>query len=350
MVREYVTSYTLTSILENEQASTLREGLILLCSELCPLDGPNSVIRVDPAPGFQSLENDKLLQNCRLSIEIGRRKNVNKNPVADRAIQELEEELLKLDPMGKAVSRMALARATLHLNSKIRSRGISSREMLFQRDQFSHKQIPISDESLIIEQHENRLKNHKYSEKSKNPNLTQPIYSDAKVGDLVYVHSDLSKAKSRDRYIVASEDGNWLNIRKFVGSQLRKNVYRVKRNEVFKVPHTSDIPHTKLNYPDSDDEIDISPNIVETPSEFHCLPSANHGSLESPPEVPSIPELYLSNSSQSTDQTIPMQNNNTPPCSNTDDVEMSNRTYPQRDRKSTSFLQIPCHNTKSYNT
>ena len=350
VVREYVTSYTLTSILENEQASTLREGLILLCSELCPLDGPNSVIRVDPAPGFQSLENDKLLQNCRLSIEIGRRKNVNKNPVADRAIQELEEELLKLDPMGKAVSRMALARATLHLNSKIRSRGISSREMLFQRDQFSHKQIPISDESLIIEQHENRLKNHKYSEKSKNPNLTQPIYSDAKVGDLVYVHSDLSKAKSRDRYIVASEDGNWLNIRKFVGSQLRKNVYRVKRNEVFKVPHTSDIPHTKLNYPDSDDEIDISPNIVETPSEIHSLPSANHGSRESPPEVPSIPELYLSNSSQSTGQTIPMQNNNTPPCSNTDDVEMSNRTYPQRDRKSTSFLQIPCHNTKSYDT
>ena len=135
-----------------------------------------------------------------------------------------------------------------------------------------------------------------------------------------------------------------------IGSQLRKNVYRVKKNEVFKVPHTSDIPHTKLNYPDSDDEIDISSNIVETPSEFHCLPSANHGSLESPPEVPSIPELYLSNSSQSTDQTIPMQNNNTPPCSNTDDVEMSNRTYPQRDRKSTSFLQIPCHNTKSYNT
>ena len=207
---------------------------------------------------------------------------------------------------------------------------------------------------LIMEQHENRLRNHKYSEKSKNPNLTQPIYSDAKVGDLVYVHSDLSKAKSRDRYIVASEDGNWLNIRKFVGSQLRKNVYRVKRNEVFKVPYTPVVPHAKLNYPGSDDEIDTSPNIVETPSEFHSLPSANPGSLESQPEVPSIPELYQSQPPQATGQTIPLlpptQNNNIPPCSNTDHVDISNRTYPQRDRRSTSFLQIPCHNTKSYDT
>ena len=69
--REYVTSYTRTMLMDNERHETLREGFIMLCSELQPMDGPLSVIRTDPAPGFVALVNDTLLLQHRITIEIG---------------------------------------------------------------------------------------------------------------------------------------------------------------------------------------------------------------------------------------------------------------------------------------
>ena len=53
--------------------------------------------------------------------------------------------------MSKSVSNLTLAQATNNLNNKIRSQGLSSREMLLQRDHFSNKQIPVSDQQLINE-------------------------------------------------------------------------------------------------------------------------------------------------------------------------------------------------------
>ena len=45
-------------------------------------------------------------------IELGQAKNPNKNPVAERAVQELETELLRQEPLGGAVSPLTLAVAT----------------------------------------------------------------------------------------------------------------------------------------------------------------------------------------------------------------------------------------------
>jgi hypothetical protein len=167
VMRECVTSYTTTMLVENERQDTLRDALIQLCIEINPLDGPHAVIRTDPGPAFKALVNDQTLAKHRISIEIGRVKNVNKNPVAEKAIQELELELLKIDPLGGAVSPKTLAIATATLNARIRSRGLSAREMLTQRDQFSNKQIQLSDHQLILAQNESRLSNHPHSEKSK---------------------------------------------------------------------------------------------------------------------------------------------------------------------------------------
>ena len=93
------------------------------------MDGPPAVIRTHPAPGFKALVNDPLLKKQRITIELGQAKNPNKNPVAERAVQELETELLRQEPLGGAVSPLTLAVATSALNSRIRSRGLSSREM-----------------------------------------------------------------------------------------------------------------------------------------------------------------------------------------------------------------------------
>ena len=167
VVRETVTSFTVACFIEDERHATLRDALLSLCIELRPLDGPPAVIRTDPSPGFQALVTDELLRQHRLSIEIGRVKNVNKNLVAEKAVRELEDELLRQEPMGGAVSSLTLALATSCLNSRIRSRGLSAREMWYQRDQFTNSQIPIADQQLILDQHDARSANHPYSAKAK---------------------------------------------------------------------------------------------------------------------------------------------------------------------------------------
>ena len=111
---------------------------------LHPLDGPQAVIRVDPAPGLVSFKNANALQHLTVSIEVGRVKNINKNPIAEKAVLELEEELL-CQPGGGPKSELGLAIATAHLNSCLCSKGLSYRELWTQHNQFTNEQIPLND-------------------------------------------------------------------------------------------------------------------------------------------------------------------------------------------------------------
>ena len=81
--------YTRYMLIDNERRDTLRDALIRLCIEMRPLDGPPAVIRTDPAPGFRSLLNDELLHQHRLSLEIGRVKNLNKTPLQRKLFKSL---------------------------------------------------------------------------------------------------------------------------------------------------------------------------------------------------------------------------------------------------------------------
>ena len=89
---------------------------------------------------------------------------------------------------------------------------------------------------MIRHQYELKKTNHPYSEKSKAPHGLAPPVGNIEVGDLVYVRSDRSKTHPRDRYLVATTDGDWCNIRKFAGSQIQNLSYRVKKSDFFKVP------------------------------------------------------------------------------------------------------------------
>ena len=112
-------------------------------------------------------------------------KNPNKNPVAERAVQEFEDELLKHNLPG-IITERELAVVTARLNSRIRSRGISAREMLFQRDQHTNEQIPLSDRDMIEIQHAQRTSNHQFSEVSKCPSRRPLSESTVAVGDIVW--------------------------------------------------------------------------------------------------------------------------------------------------------------------
>jgi hypothetical protein len=252
------------------------------------MDGPNTIIRVDPAPGFQALEDDSTLTQNRISLEIGRKKNPNKNPVAERAVGELEIELLKQDPTGGPVSNITLVSATARLNSRIRSRGLSSREMLYQRDQFTNMQIPITDRELIDKQQFLSNQNHVHSEKTKAPNRPYRSEENIVVGDLVYLYADKDKNRARDRYLVTSMDGSWINIRKFVGNQFRSSSYKVKKSECYKVrSQLCQLPAPVC--PDDEEEInhDIKPAPVShIISDISTDPDNESHSLPDPPSIP----------------------------------------------------------------
>ena len=58
------------------------------------------------------LSNNDSLKHLNVWLDVGRVKNRNKNPVAEKAVQELEEELLRQEPGGGPVNPASLAVAT----------------------------------------------------------------------------------------------------------------------------------------------------------------------------------------------------------------------------------------------
>ena len=74
-----------------------------------------------------------------MTLDFGRCVNKNKNSNADKAVQELEKELKRLTPDGSPASASTIALAVANLNNRIRFNGMSSKEMLFKRDQFTGK-------------------------------------------------------------------------------------------------------------------------------------------------------------------------------------------------------------------
>ena len=107
-----------------------------------------------------ALDNYPVLHDHRIVLEIGRVKNRSNNSVAERAVQELELELLRQDPQGGPVSPVVLFVATVTLKSRIWCGGLSAREMWTQRDQFPNTQILLGDYDLISQQHNLRKANH----------------------------------------------------------------------------------------------------------------------------------------------------------------------------------------------
>ena len=132
VLRDTATSYTVRSTIPDEKATTLRDTLGLLCSELHSVEGPPAV-RVDSAPGSIALRNDPTLKRLGIFLEIGRVKNINKNPVAEKALSELEDEILRQAPNGGPVSFFTLDVATSRLNSRLRRHGLSAPELWTQR-------------------------------------------------------------------------------------------------------------------------------------------------------------------------------------------------------------------------
>ena len=293
VVRECVSAYTIAHLIPDEKSDTVRECLLKALLDLSPLDSPASVVRTDAGPCFKALVSDGLLNKHNISIDIGNVKNINKNPIAEKAIRELEEEMLRQEPGGGPVTSLQLALAVARLNTRLRNFGLSSRELWYQRDQFTNQQLPISDRQVLSSRHNERLRNHPYSERCKTPrNLTTsaPIL---RVGDIVYLRGDKDKLRGRERYIVVSLDGDWCFIRKFAGSQLRASSYKVRCCDCYVVPSNlpeSNVPTDSNTLHDEDDDVIHPPLELVVPPKYGAMLSALSTSF--PDNIP-VPELTI---------------------------------------------------------
>ena len=89
----------------------------------------------------QALYHSKRMLILQLLVYHGRVKYINKNSVGEKCNQELELELLRIDPTGSPVSTVTLQDAVHSLNTRIRNRGLSARKILFCRDQVTLKPL-----------------------------------------------------------------------------------------------------------------------------------------------------------------------------------------------------------------
>ena len=160
VVRDMLTSFTSATFCMDETADELREALIITC---LPMQFDSSVIKVDCAPGLRALKDDPKLLSLGIQVNLGDEKNPNKNAVANKAIQELELELLKLTNSSTAFSASNLIQAVCNLNSRIRHNNLSAKEMLLGRDQVHGERLFFSDAQLSLDQNYNRVSNHQSS-------------------------------------------------------------------------------------------------------------------------------------------------------------------------------------------
>ena len=257
-------------------------------------DGPTATIRTDPASGFQSLAKDTSLRQHGIVIDLGHTKNKNKNPVAEKAVQELKAEILRQDPSGNPVSPLNLALAVSRLNSCIRGRGLSAYEMWVQHDQFTSSQLRLLDQQLIADQQLLHKQNHPHSQSSKNPKGRLPKNSLVIPGDIVHLYADKDSSRARSRYLVSAVDGEWCIIRKFAGNQFRNVTYRVKRNECYAVPPDNNsfdsVEYRDYSDYNSDDFDSQQDDFVHQPNRF-SLPSLPHSDCPSASIPVTPPEL-----------------------------------------------------------
>ena len=285
LLRESISSYTDAVIISDELAVTLRDGLIRLASRFRSPISPTAIIRTDPATGLQALINDKVLQTHGLSVEVGEAKNVNKNPEAEKGIEELHAEITRLQPLGGKISDTTLAVAVSTLNSRIRFNHLSASEMWTQREMMSGKQLVVSDEELISSRLKQRKSNHQASAKYKARGDMTVHHPIIKVGDIVYVYSDRDKLKSREKYLVISVAEKDVTVQKFTENQLRAKQYHVKKSDVITVlsePIHEPVPDEHLEDEDIPLQLDhVNPNLIPEDNQPEPVP-------EEPPQL--LPE------------------------------------------------------------
>ena len=244
---ENFSGFVSTTIISSEKQADLLDGIIVTVTPF--KSATLTSIRVDQAPGFKAIfKRPDSLTDLNMNIELGECKNKNALALVDRKIQELELEIKKIAPSKNTINIRILSRATTAVNEKIRHQGLSSKEILFSRDQFTLENLKISDEKLAAEKMNIREKENIYAAKSKSTTCTKAKSAEAQRGQLVFLKKEGSKLEKRDLYLVVDTDEvedsvsvcklpSVLSGNSPIQFQPHNLTYKVKQTDIFLAPN-----------------------------------------------------------------------------------------------------------------
>ena len=232
LIREKLTQFTQAKILEKEDAFNILSAVIELIADKVPEYG--TVIRTDNATPFQKLNTlsqdlNSSLKKFHITLELGQTFNHNRNPIAENLVKEFHKEINKAGLSDVQLDVIQLMQVVKCVNSRIRNRDLSAKEMCYLRDQVTNKNIMHKDEELKNVQKELRERSH---------NKVPPVNVKFDVGDTVMIKDQLTKTKPREKFIVVdSSTGNNSDVKiqkqdkKFMAKQ-----YDVKKHQLIRVP------------------------------------------------------------------------------------------------------------------
>ena len=204
---ENFSGFVTSLLLPSEKADHLLNGLIQAISPFKASSSCWVTVRTDKAPGFQALKSrSKELNELGFKLDLGEPKNKNSTAIADKKIQEIENEIKKISSSPNYIDAKILARATSVVNEKIRNQGLSAKEILFARDQNTFENIPLRDDTLQEETMDKRNRNNVASAKSKATVNREAIPANACKGQVVFLKQEGSKWTKRDMYLVLATD------------------------------------------------------------------------------------------------------------------------------------------------
>ena len=246
---DYLSSFTVAIISKGESAEQLEEAIMLA---LMPFKSKaiDTVVRVDTAPGLAKLHKTEKLLKDGIKLDPGHEKNRNSCTKVDKIMSELRRELKTLCPEEKTLTPMNLARAISSLNSRTRHLGLSSREIMFQRDQQSNENIHLSDSLLKLKSEQLKTRNNQYSSKARSNAFSKPPSNvNLKTGSLVHFKEEQNKGSTRELYIVVDhKNPKEVRVRKLLHSlgedrmSLRPKEYVVIPEKLFLAPNQQVTP------------------------------------------------------------------------------------------------------------
>ena len=249
VTRDVFSSFTTATLIHDESAATMRSALI---STTSLLRHSTCTVRVDGATGFVALRDDPLLKEHGISIEYGRVKNPNKNPVIDKGIQELEKEFLRAEYDGQELTQVAIDTCLRRLNSRIRHNGLSSKEIITRRDQITGHDLTFADTELSDYHQDLRDRNHLYSSKSKAKGGKPAANVGIGIGDLVFIKGEGDKFNRRSQYLVTSQNDKLCTLQKMSNGKFMSKFLEVPVRDLFKVVKEPVPDTTRQNVPQVD--------------------------------------------------------------------------------------------------
>ena len=231
LIREKLTQFTLAKILDRETADDMLAAIISLVADMIPECG--TIIRTDNAPQFQCLNSlsddpNSWLNKFNIKIELGSTFNHNRNPIAENLVKECHKEINRAGYTNDQLNTMQLSLIIKNINSRVRNRGLSAKEMCFMRDQATNRNILHKDEDLKKEQKEKRISNH---------NKPSDEHFDIDIGDEVMVKDQMTKLKPREKFVVVSSapDESKVKVQKR-DKKFTARQYDIPKHQLMKVP------------------------------------------------------------------------------------------------------------------